>query len=176
MHQLLEVLVMNYMDRTVVGFVALVTFLASIGVVVRGNFAYPVELGLLLMLGVLLVISLMSPENDAATAFLNVLFFIAAIANVTYLYSVAGYLNTARLIALALGIGGLVMSGYNMLMQPVPVQSIPAEKEITSEVRKLMAAEQKLSDAKKRLEKVDWKDEVSAVAKAAGRKKGRRRK
>ena len=169
---------MNYMDRTVASFVALVTFLASIGVAVRGNFVYPVELGLLLMIGVLLVISLMSPEEDAATAFLNVLFFIAVIANIAYLYSVAGYLNPARLLGLALGVGGLVMSGSNMLMQPVPAQSqrIPAAGQITTEVRKLMAAEQKLSDAKKRLETVKWSDEAPARAKATAKRKGRRRK
>ena len=167
---------MNYMDRTFVGFVAPVTFLASIGVAVRGNFIYPVELGLLLLLGVLLVISLISPEEDAATAFLNVLFFIAVIANATYLYSVAGYLNPARLIGLALGVGGLVMSDSNMLMQPVPAQSIPAASQITTEVRKLMAAEQKLSDAKKRLETVSWNDEAPARAKAAAKRKGRRKK
>ncbi len=167
---------MNYMDRTVASFVALVTFLASIGVAVRGNFVYPVELGLLLLLGVLLVISLISPEKDAATAFLNVLFFIAVIANVAYLYSVAGYLNPARLLGLALGVGGLVLSGYSMLMQPVPAQTITAQSEITSEVRKLMAAEQKLSDAKKRLETVNWNDEAPARAKAAAKRKSRRKR
>ena len=167
---------MNYMDRTFVGFVALVTFLASIGVAVRGNFIYPVELGLLLLLGVLLVISLISPEEDAATAFLNVLFFIAVIANIAYLYSVAGYLNPARILGLALGVGGLVMSGSNMLTQPVPVQNqrIPAASQITTEVRKLMAAEQKLSDAKKRLETVNWSDEASA--KAIAKRKGKRKR
>ena len=167
---------MNYMDRTVASFVALVTFLASIGVAVRGNFVYPVELGLLLLLGVLLVISLISPEKDAATAFLNVLFFIAVIANVAYLYSVAGYLNPARLLGLALGVGGLVLSGYSMLMQPVPAQTITAQSEITSEVRKLMAAEQKLSDAKKRLETVNWSGEAPARAKAAAKRKSRRKR
>lgn len=160
---------MNYMDRTVVGFVALVAFLASIGVAVRGGFTYPVELFLLMMLGMLLVVSLRSPENDAASAFLYVLFFTAAIANVAYLYSVAGYLNTARLIALALGVGGLALSGYNMLAQPVPMPAGKAAGEVTSEVRKLMAAEKKLSDAKKRLEAVK-------VGKATQKRKGRRRK
>ncbi len=167
---------MNYMDRTVVSFVALVAFLASIGVAVRGNFIYPLELGLLLLLGALLVISLISQEKDAASAFLYVLFFIAAIANVTYLYSVAGYLNPARLIALALGVGGLVLSGYNMLMQPVPIPAGKVEGEVTSEVRKLMAAEKKLSDAKKRLDTVKWSKKTPARAKAAGRRKSKSKK
>ncbi len=167
---------MNYLDRAVVSFVALVAFLASIGVAMRGNFIYPLELGLLLLLGVLLVVSLISPEKDAASAFLYVLFFIAVIANTAYLYSVAGYLNPARLIALALGVGGLVLSGYNMLMQPVPTQSIPANSQVTSEVRKLMAAEKKLSDAKKRLETAKWSKETPARAKTAGRRKSRSKK
>lgn len=160
---------MNYSDRMVVSFVALVAFLASIGVAIKGSFVYPLELGLLALLGVLLAASLMLPEGDAASAFLYVLFFIGAIANVAYLYSVAGYLNPARLIALALGVGGLALSGYNMLMQPVPLPKGKVASEVTSEVRKLMAAEKKLSEARKRLETIH-------VGKAAPKRKGKRRK
>lgn len=161
---------MNYVDRAIVGFVALVTFLAGIGVAVRGGFTYPLELFLLLMLGVLLVVALISPEQDAASAFLYVLFFIAAIANVAYLYSVAGYLSAARLVALAVSIGGLVLSGSNMLMQPVPVAG-----RVTSEVRKLLAAEKKLSDAKKRLETVNFGKVAPASGKGGRRKRGRKK-
>ena len=161
---------MNYVGKAIVGFVALVTFLASIGVAVRGRFTYPLELFLLLMLGVLLVVSLISREEEAASAFLYVLFFIAAIANVAYLYSVAGYLNAARLIALALGVGGLVMAGYNMLVQPVPVPG-----RVTSEVRKLLAAEKKLSEAKKRLETVNFGKAAPAPRKGGKGKRGRRK-
>lgn len=160
---------MNYSERMVVSFVALAAFLASISVAVRGAFTYPVELGLLLLLGALLALSLFSPEKDASSAFLYVLFFTAVIANIAYLYSVAGYLSPARLIALALGVGGLVLSGYNMLRQPVPIQEGKAAGEVTSEIRKLMAAEKKLSDAKERLESVK-------VGKAVPKRKGRRRK
>lgn len=163
---------MNYMDRMVVSFVALVTFLAGIGVAVRGGFTYPVELFLLLLLGVLLVVSLRSPESDAASPFLYVLFFTAATANVAYLYSVAGYFSTARLIALALSIGGLALSGYSMLAQPVPIPAGKVASEVTSEVRKLMAAEKKLSDAKKRLEAA----RAGKAGKAAPKRKGRRKK
>lgn len=161
---------MNYVNRAIVGFVALVTFLASIGVAVRGGFTYPLELFLLLLLGVLLVISLRSPEEDAASAFLYVLFFIAAMANVAYLYSVAGYLNAARLVALAVSIGGLVLSGSNMLMHPIPVPG-----RVTSEVRKLLAAEKKLSDAKKRLETVNFGKVAPVPRKGGKRKRGRKK-
>lgn len=160
---------MNYMDRMVVSFVALVAFLASVGAAVKGGFTYPLELFLLLLLGVLLVVSLISPDEDAASAFLYVLFFIATMANVAYLYGVAGYLNTARLAALALGVGGLALSGYSMLTQPVPIQAGKVASEVTSEVRKLMAAEKKLSDARERLETVK-------ESRAAPKRKGRRRK
>ncbi len=161
---------MNYFDKAIVGFVALVTFLASIGVAVRGGFTYPLELFLLLMLGVLLVVSLTSREEEAASAFLHVLFFTAAVANVAYLYSVAGYLNAARLAALAVAAGGLVLSGSNMLMQPVPTRG-----RVTSEVRKLLAAEKKLSDAKKRLETVNFGKAGPASRKGGKGKRGRRK-
>ena len=48
---------MAYTDRTLLTSVAMITFLASIITMLRGEFAYPLELFLIAMLGVLLVIS-----------------------------------------------------------------------------------------------------------------------
>lgn len=153
---------MAYTDRAIVTSVALVAFLASIITMLRGGFGYPVELFLIAMLGVLLVISINTARGGAVSSFLLVIFFLAVMANTIYLYSVAGYMSAARLATLAIAVAGLVLSATDMFMQPVPAR-------LQSEVKKLLAAEKKLSDARQKFDKV--KDEMPT----AGKKRSGRR-
>lgn len=147
-------------DRTVIGLVALAAFLATILAVVRGSFAYPVELFLVTMLGILLVASLASQGEGAFSALLPAIFFSAVLANMAYLYTVAGYVSPARAGTIVLAIIGLLLSVTNLIAQPVPA----APAALTSEARKLLAAEKRLSDARQKLEMV--KDAMPAKAKA----------
>ncbi|MBI2143793.1 hypothetical protein HYU17_01415 [Candidatus Woesearchaeota archaeon] len=139
---------MAFSDHTVVSALALITFLAGILASVRGGFTYPLELFILALLGLLLIISFMVPGKDAASSLLQAIFFTAAIANTLYLYSVAGYLSPARLGAISVAVIGLLMAGAGLMMQPVPAA-------LRSEVKKLIAAEKKLTEAKQRLERVN---------------------
>ncbi|MBI3036924.1 hypothetical protein HYY73_04200 [Candidatus Woesearchaeota archaeon] len=161
---------MAQQDKLIVSVIALVSFIASIIAAVRGNFVYPVELFILSMVGILLVITLVLPDDDAASMFLHVAYFLAVTANIAYLYSVAGYLSAARLGALGIAILGLFISGMNLLMQPVP-------QTLTSEAKKLIAAEQKLSQARERLRAINEMIPAGKAESALRRKaKQRRRK
>ncbi len=159
---------MAYPKKTIIRFVAVLAFLANLVAMVKGNLATLPELFAMLMLGFLLLVALMWQRDDAVSYFLLVLFFIAAVANAAYLYSVAGYLNLARLGTLAIGFIGLAWAGYSMLMQPIP-------EIIRSDVRKLLAAEKKISDAKETLKRV--RETVPKAAPLPKKKKaGKRRK
>lgn len=151
--------VMARSDRVVVGLLALASFAATMAAAVRGGFVYPVELFLVALLGVLLVVFLNRRQDDAASSLLAVVFFTAVLANVAYLYTVAGYLSPARLGVLGLAAAGLVISAALMLMQPVPAV-------LTSQAKKLIAAEQKLRNAKATLQAVKGRK-----ARRSGRKK-----
>ncbi len=147
---------MAYTNRTLLTSVAMITFLASIITMLRGEFAYPLELFLIAMLGVLLVISVNTARDDAVSSFLFVLFFLAAIANTIYLYSVASYMSPARLATIGVGLLGFALSAMYMFMQPVPGK-------LKSEVKMLLAAEKKLSEARQKFGKV--KDEMPKAGK-----------
>lgn len=140
--------------------IALSAFLATIVMAVRGGFTYPVELAILAMLGILLIASLVPKKDDAAASLTLMLLFLAVIANVAYLYSVAGYLNLARLGTLGLALIGFFISGSSMLTQPVP----PG---LTLEAKRLIAAEKSLSAARERLEAV--KESIPARARKGKR-------
>ena len=127
--------------------VAIVSFLASILAVVRGNFTYPVELFLLALLGMLLVASLAALDDGAVSSLLFNAFFLAALANMVYLYTVAKHLSLVRIGAIGIAVVGFLLSTTYLLSQPVPGR-------LKSEVRKLIAAEKKLGEARQRLEKV----------------------
>ena len=153
---------MAYTDRAFLTFVAVITFLASIVTVLRGQFGYPLELFLLAMLGVLLVISVNTSRNDAASSFLFLLFFFAAMANIIYLYSVASYMSQARLATLGISFIGFALSAMDLFMQPVPGK-------LKSEVKMLLAAEKKISEARQKL------DKIGADVPKAGRKRAGKR-
>lgn len=150
-------------DRAVVGFVALATFLATILAAVRGSFTYPVELLLVAMLGILLVASLASQGEGAFSALLPAIFFSAVLANMAYLYTVAGYVSPARAGTIVLAIIGLLLSATSLIAQPVPAA-------LTSEARKLLAAEKKLSEARQKLERVKAVMPAKAKAKRVGKR------
>lgn len=152
---------MTYSGRLLTGALGLAAFLASIVAAARGHFIYPVELAILALLGMLLVASLAARQDDAVTSLISMLFFAACMANVAYLYSVAGYMNLARLGTLAIAAAGLAISGSGFVMQPVP-------SSLTTQARKLIAAETKLSEARQRLESV--KEEMPESAKKRSRK------
>ncbi|MBI2581346.1 hypothetical protein HYV85_06125 [Candidatus Woesearchaeota archaeon] len=143
-------------DRTAIGMIAIVTFLASILSVVRGNFAYPVELFLLALLGILLVALLASSDGDAVSLLLLTVFFLTALANMAYLYTVAKYLSLVRIGTIGIAVVGLLLSATSTLSQPVPGR-------LKTEVKKLIAAGKKLSDARQKLEIV--KEAIPAGAK-----------
>ncbi len=153
---------MAYTDRMLLTSVAVITFLASIATMLRGQFGYPLELFLIALLGVLLVVSLNTARDDAASSFLFVLFFLAAIANTIYLYSVASYMSPARLATISISAIGLALSAMNMFMQPVPGK-------LKSEVKMLLAAEKKISEARQKLDKVG-----AGVPKASRKRAGKR--
>ncbi|MBI2141013.1 hypothetical protein HYU16_01170 [Candidatus Woesearchaeota archaeon] len=147
---------MTGFDRAAIGMVAIVSFLASILAVVRGNFAYPVELFLLALLGMLLVASLTASGDDAVSSFLFLAFFLAVLANMAYLYTVAKYLSLVRIGTIGVAAIGLILSATSTLSQPVPGR-------LKTEVKKLIAAEKKLSEARQKLERV--KEAIPAGAK-----------
>ena len=152
---------MAHTDSILLAFIAVITFLASIGTMLRGQFGYPLELFLIAMLGVLMVASLNAARDDAAGSFLFVLFFLAAMANTIYLYSVASYMSPARLATLGIAAIGLALSAMDMFMQPVPGK-------LKSEVKMLLAAEKKISEARQKFEKA--KDELPKQGKKRARK------
>ncbi len=158
-------------DRTSIGLVAIITFLASILAVVRGSFTYPVELFLLALLGILLVASLAISDDSAVSQLLFVAFFLAALANMAYLYSVAMHLSLVRIGAIGVAVVGLLLSATSTLSQPVPGR-------LNTEVKKLIAAEKKLSNARQKLERV--KEAIPAgakrIAKRSSKATAKRRK
>ncbi len=158
-------------DRTSIGMVAIVTFLASILAVVRGNFAYPVEIFLLALLGILLVASLATQNDNAVSMSLFAAFFLAALANMAYLYTVAKYFSLIRIGTIGIAVVGLLLSATSTLAQPVPGK-------LKTEVKKLIAAEKKLSEARQKLERV--KEAIPAgakrIAKRSSKATAKRRK
>ena len=160
---------MAYTDRAILNAVALITFLASIVTMLKGGFGYPLELFLIAMVGVLLLLSANAGREDAASSFLYVLFYLAAISNIFYLYSVAGYMSPARLGTLAIAIVGLALSGTDMFMQPVPGSAAPDR--LQSEVKRLLAAEKKLSQAREKFSIIKAEIPKSKSAKTKKKKK-----
>ena len=152
---------MTYSGRLLTGIMSFAAFLASIAAAVKGNFIYPVELAILALLGILLIALLTAQRDDAITSVIAMLFFAASMANIAYLYSVAGYMNLARLGTLAIAAAGLAISGSGFMAQPVPAS-------LTSQAKKLIAAERKLSEARQRIETV--KEEMPASARKRTRK------
>lgn len=138
---------MDGQSRFLISFLALAAFAAGVVAAVRGGFTYPVELLLISLIGLLLIGTLAVPKGDSAWAFLSSLFFLAAMANAAYMYSVAGYMSPARLGTLTLAAAGLVISGLSLMGQP-------AQQSLTSEAKKLITAEKKINDARKRLESI----------------------
>jgi hypothetical protein len=98
-------------------------------------------------------------------------FFLAALANMAYLYTVAKYLSLVRIGAIGVAVVGLLLSATNTLSQPVPGR-------LKTEVKKLIAAEKKLSEARQKLERV--KEAVPAgarrIAKRSSKAAAKRRK
>lgn len=133
---------MAFVDKMVVGLVGVIAFLASIVAAVRGGFLFPVELFLLAAIGVLLVVSLAEYDDPVVSSFLSVLLFITLIANIGYLYSVAGYLNTIRMGTLGLAVIGLLMGTNSFVGAPEP--------QLRSEVKRLIAAEKQLESAQEK--------------------------
>ena len=159
---------MTFTDRAFLNSVALIVFLASIVTMLRGGFGYPVELFLIAMLGVLLLLSANMGREDAASSFLYVLFFLAAISNVVYLYGVAGHMSLARLGTLGIAVVGMALAGTDMFMQPVPGR-------LQSDVKKLLAAEKKFSEAREKFDTL--KAEIpKRGAKHAGRRGAAKKK
>ncbi len=143
---------------------SLASFLASIFAALQGDFAYPVEITILALLGILMVMTLALPSDDAAGAFIAAVFFLASLANLGYMHSVAGYISPARLGALAITLSGLAVSALALMSQPAPPH-------LTREARKLLAAEKKISAAREQLEAV--KETIPNAIK--GRKRKRRK-
>ncbi|MEK6837959.1 MAG: hypothetical protein AABX69_04880 [Nanoarchaeota archaeon] len=152
---------MTGFDSRSIGIVAIISFLASILAAVRGNFTYPVELFLLALLGVLLVASLATSDDDAVSSLLFVAFFLAALANMVYIYGIVKYLSLVRLAVIAIAVVGFLLSATKLLSQPVPGR-------LKTEVKKLIAAEQKLSKARQKLKNV--KEAMPAGAKRITRR------
>ncbi len=152
-------------DRRSIGLVAIVTFLASILAVVRGDFTYPVELFLLALLGVLLVASLATSDDNAVSLLLFAAFFLAALVNMVYLYTVAKHLSLVRIATIGVAVVGLLLSATSTLSQPVPGK-------LKTEVKKLIAAEKKLSEARQKLERV--KEAIPAGAKRIAKRRSSR--
>jgi small-conductance mechanosensitive channel len=148
---------------------AVVTFLASLLVAVRGNFVFPVELFLLVLLGLLLVVTISTSSDSPSSSMLYVSFFVAALANVAYLYSVSGYMSTVRIGTLGLAAVGLLLSISNLFGQPVP-------RELVADAHNLAAAEKKIADATKKLESVNVKAKPAANKKRSTKKKSRKKK
>lgn len=158
-------------DRSATGMVAIVSFLASILAVVKGNFVYPVELFLLALLGILLIASLAAQDDDAVSQLMFAAFFLAALANMAYLYTVAKYLSLVRIGTIGVAVVGLLLATTNLLSQPVPGR-------LKTEVKKLIAAEKKLSEARQKLETI--KEAVPAgarrISKRSSKAAAKRRK
>jgi len=137
---------MAYPTRMLIRFIAIISFLAGIVAMLRGGLATVPELLITLLLGILLVAALWQ-RGDAISYFLLVLFFVAEVADVIYLYTLAGYFSPARLGALAIAIVGVVWASTSMLMEPFP-------ERVRADVRKLLAAEKKISEAKETLKQI----------------------
>ena len=157
---------MTGFSRLTVILVALATYLASIAAMVRGGFVYPVELGLVALIALLLVAVIAMPNDDAASSLVSSIFFLSCMANIAYLYSVSGYLSTVRLGALGLSFAGLALSATSLMAQPVPTA-------LTSEAKNLIAAGKRLSLAKERLQAVKEEAPPRATSRKA---KPRKRK
>lgn len=159
---------MAYANMMMIRFLAIITFLAGIAAMVKGSLVTIPVLLITLLLTILLAIAVMRHDEEAVSYFLLVLFFTGELANVAFLYSLAGYLSLARLGVIIISVIGLVASGANMLVQPVP-------EAIRQDVRQLLAAERKISEAKETLKKIKEivpKEEL----KPARKKKGSRKK
>ncbi len=159
----------DYSGRTVLGSVALVSFIATTFAVLKGNFAYPLELFLLALLGILLVASLIAALNNSIPSLTYAIFFFASTINVAYLYSVSGYLSPARAMALGVPVIGLILSAISMLKHPVPAG-------LRSEVRKLIAAEKRLSEAKQKHDQIYAAEAAKPAAAVAKRGKARKKR
>jgi hypothetical protein len=144
---------MAYSDGTIIRIVAIVALLSGLIVMVRGSFFSTAETIIMLMLVILLGIAVYWQKDDAISYFLFSLFFIAMLANSAYTYSISGYFSMARLGALVIAVIGLIWSVMDMLLEPIPHRIAP--NNFRAEVRNLIAAEKKISEAKETLRKVE---------------------